>query len=186
FLARGRQMIRGAQGVVMSEQGFMPFRSDAVAPATNGTSQHRARTVVPPVGHYVTVPGTSRYHRPSCPLVAGKDSDGAARSVHVPRPVPWPVAAGITLLVFGVAVAWALERLTRSLGDVPEAVVVVATVGLLLGIQGLLWLQYGTSLRPFPDFLPTSGFHISGVTVTYAKVISVVIATVSAFGLYGF
>lgn len=82
FLARGRQMIRGAQGVVMSEQGFMPFRSDAAAPATNGTSQHRARTVVPPVGHYLTVPGTSRYHRPSCPLVAGKDSDGAVRSVH--------------------------------------------------------------------------------------------------------
>ena len=107
-------------------------------------------------------------------------------SLHVTHHVPWPVAAGITLLVFGVVVAWALERLTRSLGDVPEAVVVVATVGLLLGIQGLLWLQYGTSLRPFPDFLPTSGFHISGVAVTYAQVISFVLATASAFGLYGF
>src|SRR6266542_2086787 len=107
-------------------------------------------------------------------------------SLHVTHSLPWPVAAAITLLVFGVGVALAMERLTRSLGDVPEAVVVVATVGLLLGIQGLLWLQYGTSLRQFPEFLPTSGFDISGVTVTYAKVISVVIATVSAFGLYGF
>ena len=82
FLARGRQMIRGAQGVVMGEWRFAPFPSDTVPPAPNGSSRPRAGTVVPPDGRYPTVPGTSRYHRPSCPLVAQKGSDAAPRSVH--------------------------------------------------------------------------------------------------------
>jgi branched-subunit amino acid ABC-type transport system permease component len=107
-------------------------------------------------------------------------------TLHVTHGLPWPVAAGVTLVVFGVVVGAVLERLTRSLGDVPEAVVVVATVGLLLGIQGFLWLAYGNAIRQFPQFLPQSGFDISGVTVTYAQVISFVVATVSAFGLYTF
>jgi hypothetical protein len=81
FLARGRQMIRAAQGAVMAEPRFAPFRSETVPPATNGASSHRPR-IVPAGGHYLTAPGTSRYHRPSCPLVAGKDSDEAPRSVH--------------------------------------------------------------------------------------------------------
>jgi len=89
-------------------------------------------------------------------------------TLHVTHGLPWPVAAGVTLVVFGVVVGAVLERLTRSLGDVPEAVVVVATVGLLLGIQGFLWLAYGNAIRQFPQFLPQSGFEISGITVTYS------------------
>ena len=82
FLARGRQMIRGAQGVVLGEGRLVPFRPDAVVPTTNGTGQRRARTMAAPDGRYLAVPGTSRYHRPSCPLAAGKETNGAARSEH--------------------------------------------------------------------------------------------------------
>ena len=82
FLARGRQMIRGAQGVVMGERRFAPFTGHTVPPAPNGSRRPRAGTVVPPDGRYPTVSGTSRYHRPSCPLVAGKDTDDAPRSAH--------------------------------------------------------------------------------------------------------
>jgi hypothetical protein len=80
FLARGRQMIRVAQGAVMGERRFVPFRSDTVPPATNGS--RRRSQPVPAGGQYLAVPGTSRYHRPSCPLVAQKDSDDGPRSVH--------------------------------------------------------------------------------------------------------
>lgn len=82
FLARGRQMIRGAQGAVMGERRFVPFGRDAVASAPDGSSGPRARTAVTPGGYCLAVPGTSRYHRPSCPLVAGKDTDDAPRSDH--------------------------------------------------------------------------------------------------------
>jgi hypothetical protein len=81
FLARGRQMIRVAQVAVMAERRFVPFRSDTVPPTPNGSSRRRSQPV-PAGGHYRAVPGTSRYHRPSCPLVVGKDSDDGPRSVH--------------------------------------------------------------------------------------------------------
>ena len=45
FLARGRQMIRGAQGVVMGERRFAPFPSDTVPPAPNGSSGRRSQPV---------------------------------------------------------------------------------------------------------------------------------------------
>src|ERR1041384_1315402 len=58
FLARGRPMIRGAQGVVMSERRFAPFPGDTAPSLPNGSGRPRAGTVARPDG-YPTVPGTS-------------------------------------------------------------------------------------------------------------------------------
>lgn len=107
-------------------------------------------------------------------------------SLHVTHQLAWPLAVLITLAVFGVVVGWVMDRITRSLGDVPEAVVVVATAGILLAVQGYLFLQFGSLQRDFPEFLPTSGFTLSGVKITWSQVISVVIATGSAIVLYAF
>ena len=81
FLARGRQMVRVAQSAVMGERRFVPFQGGTVLPAPNGSSSRRSQPV-PSGGHYLAVPGTSRYHRPSCPFVAGKETDDAPRSDH--------------------------------------------------------------------------------------------------------
>jgi branched-subunit amino acid ABC-type transport system permease component len=107
-------------------------------------------------------------------------------TLHVSHHLAWPLAALITLVAFGLVGGWVMERVTRGLGDVPEAVVVVATVGILLAIEGYLLLQYGDVTRNFPEYLPTSGFTLQGVNVTWAQVISVIIATASAVGLYAF
>ena len=107
-------------------------------------------------------------------------------SLHVTYRVPWPIAALIVIPVFAVVVGIVMERITRGLSDVPEAVVVVATVGILLGLEGLLYLLYGNLRRPFPDFLPVSGFTISSVIVTWAQIISVGVATTCALVLYAF
>lgn len=107
-------------------------------------------------------------------------------TLHYENSVPWPIAGAITLLLFGVVGGYVLERLTRGLGDVPEAVVVLATVGLLLGVQGFLYMVYGASLRSFPPFLPTEGVTVADVNITYAQIITVTIATASAAGLYVF
>lgn len=107
-------------------------------------------------------------------------------TLHTTHHVPWPVAGVITLVAFAIIVGWAMELITRGLGDVPEAVVVVATVGILLGVEGYLFLQYGDVTRNFPEFLPTSGLTVSGINVTWSQVISVVIASASAILLYAF
>jgi branched-subunit amino acid ABC-type transport system permease component len=107
-------------------------------------------------------------------------------TLHVTHGWPWPLAALVTLGFFATVVGWVLERITRGLGDVPGAVVVVATVGILLATEGLLFLRYGDVTRNFPQFLPASGFTVSGVNVSWAQLISVVLAAGSAAVLYVF
>ena len=107
-------------------------------------------------------------------------------TLHTEQGLPWPLAAVMVLAAFGLIGGLFLERVTRSLGDVPVAVVIVATVGLLLGIIGLLSLIYGHASRAFPDFLPTSGFSVSDVNITWSQVIAFLIASGSAVGLYLF
>lgn len=107
-------------------------------------------------------------------------------SFHVTLGWPWPIAALATLALFATVVGWLLERITRNLRGVPEAIVVVATVGILLGTEGLLYLRYGDQTRESPQFLPSSGFTVSGVNVSWAKVISFTVSTVAAAALYVF
>ena len=107
-------------------------------------------------------------------------------TLHTEHGLAWPLAAVIVLAAFGLIGGLFLERVTRSLGDVPVAIVIVATVGLLLGLIGLLSLIYGHASRAFPDFLPTSGFRVADVNVSWAQVISFLIASGSALGLYLF
>lgn len=106
--------------------------------------------------------------------------------LHEEHGLPWPIVIVITLAAFGLIVGWVMEAVTRRLGDVPEAVVVVATVGVLLGVQGLLYIQFGAVTRFFPDFLPTSGFTVSDVNVQWSQVIVLIIASASAAFLYLF
>lgn len=104
-------------------------------------------------------------------------------TLHVTHGLAWPLAALATILLFGVVVGVVLERIARGLGDAPDTVLVVATIGVLLAVQGVLFLVYGNVTRAFPEFLPTSGFTVAGVHVTWAQVLSVAVATASAVGL---
>lgn len=105
-------------------------------------------------------------------------------TLHINHGWPWGIAAVVTVLVFGLVVGPLLELLSRRLGEVPSVIAIVATIGILLTAQGLLYLIYGDVTRTFPEFLPTSGFTISGVLVTWSQVISVAIASVAALGLW--
>lgn len=107
-------------------------------------------------------------------------------TLHVTHHLAWPLAALLTMIAFGVGVGWVMERITRGLGDVPEAVVVMSTLGILLGVEGLIYLLYQHLSRPVPAFLPSSGFTLSGVNVSWSQVISVGIASASAVALYWF
>jgi branched-subunit amino acid ABC-type transport system permease component len=107
-------------------------------------------------------------------------------SLYVEHGVAWPVAGIVTVLFFGVVVGYVLERVTRAFAGAPDAVVVVGTVGMLLATEGLLYLIYGNVTRNLPQFLPTSGFELTGVQITWAQVISILVAGLGALGLYLF
>jgi branched-subunit amino acid ABC-type transport system permease component len=107
-------------------------------------------------------------------------------SLHDTHGLPWPVAATITVLVFAFVGGLALERISLPLLGAPPVAVVVATIGLFLAIEGFLLVKFGAVTRTEPDFLPTSGFQLSDVHITWAQVISASVAFVGALGLYVF
>lgn len=107
-------------------------------------------------------------------------------TLHVEHGMLWPFAVLITITLFAGIGWWLMERIARSLAGASATVTVVATVGLLLAINGGLNLVYGTTVRRFPEFLPTSGFVVAGVSITWGQVIAVGLASSAAVLLYLF
>jgi branched-subunit amino acid ABC-type transport system permease component len=106
--------------------------------------------------------------------------------LHFRHGLPWPLALLVSVVGIGVVAGTALERLARRLAGARPVLAVTATIGLLLGLQGLLTARYGLETRTFPTFLPTAGFRLAGVTVTAAQVLTVAIALAAGTGLYAF
>ena len=122
-------------------------------------------------------------------LAHGAIAAGAAylfATLHNDHGVPWPVAMVVVVLAFATVVGVLLDGATRMLTDAPDVLVVVATVGLMLGVEGLIYERYGVLTERFPQFLPESGFTLEGVHISWAQVISAALAVVAAAGLYIF
>ena len=98
---------------------------------------------------------------------------------------PWPLAILVSVALFGGVAGVIVERLTRTLVEARVATIIVATIGLLLFIQGFLYWRYGVFRRVSPDFLPTAtAFTIEGVKVSWAQVINFGVGVASLVGLY--
>lgn len=97
--------------------------------------------------------------------------------------VPWPAAALLAILVVGVGVGLALEQVARRLSKAPASVIVVATVGLLLIIQGVASKRYGAETITIKNYLPTGTFEIASTNVGYNQLIIVLIGVAIAVGL---
>jgi branched-subunit amino acid ABC-type transport system permease component len=108
----------------------------------------------------------------------------AFHSLHDTHGWPWPIAATVLVLGFGVIVGSALERITVPLQGAPPVAAVVTTVGMFLIATGYLLVTFGDVRLTEPDFLPTSGFRLSNVHVTWAQVIEGSAALLAAMGLY--
>ena len=96
---------------------------------------------------------------------------------------PWPLAAVFVVIAGGVIAGVALERLGRALAEVAPAMRIVATVGLLLLIQGLLAAAYGSATRQSPAFLPTDTVRVAGVGVGLDQILVALTAAVIAAAL---
>ncbi|MCA1844542.1 MAG: ABC transporter permease [Actinobacteria bacterium] len=88
---------------------------------------------------------------------------------------PWPVAAAICLVVLAPTLGILLELVGRRLAEASSWLQVVGTVGLLLAVQGLLLVSYGSEPKNVAQFLPRSTFRLPGVNVSWDQVIVVAI-----------
>src|SRR5437763_1296436 len=120
---------------------------------------------------------------------------GGARGGHAPgraagtRYFPgwsWPVALVVSVVAVGmlggIAVAW----LTRYLAGAGTEMQLVATVGLLLLVQGFLIWKFGGTTQIYPAFLPTKSVSVAGVAIQYGQIIVFLLAGGLAAGLYLF
>lgn len=99
--------------------------------------------------------------------------------------IPWPVAALLAVLVFGALVGLLLERLAQALAPASTTYKIVGTIALLLLIRGLAIVIYGPQFQIFEPFLPQqSAFTVSGVTVSYEKLIIFLLGLISCVLLY--
>ena len=106
-------------------------------------------------------------------------------TLHVQHGMPWVLAAVICVFGIGPALGLALELIIRPLAKSSLSVRVVSTVGVLLIIQSLAVIIYGTAqTRIVPPFLPTTAFTIGSTVVTMDRVIIFAIGAIATAGLY--
>ena len=98
--------------------------------------------------------------------------------------LPTPIALAAVLLViapgFGALVEIGLVRRVRG-GAV--ATTLVVTIGLMVGLIGLVETVWKPEARIFPSFFGTAGFRVAGVFVTWEELITVLAAIGIAAGL---
>jgi ABC-type branched-subunit amino acid transport system ATPase component/branched-subunit amino acid ABC-type transport system permease component len=104
--------------------------------------------------------------------------------LHEQRGMPWPLAAVICVGVAGPIMGVLLELVARRLQGATLAAKVLATVGVLLVIQGAVQLLYPPgSDREVKSFLPAHPFTIWGVRITASQVIIFALGAVAVVTL---
>ena len=105
-------------------------------------------------------------------------------ALHVQNGWPWPLAALVSVGLFGVVAGLLLERLAAGLGPATVAYRIIATVALILIVTSVYTLKYGASAVIFPTFLPDGvAFTISGVRVGWDGVITFLLGLGAVLGL---
>jgi branched-subunit amino acid ABC-type transport system permease component len=97
----------------------------------------------------------------------------------------WPAWLAIAVVV-GIAaplLGLVLSVLAAKLSTVSTAQRVVATVGVLLIIQGAVQLRFGVAAITFHASLPTSTFRVAGVNVGYDQLVTALVAVAALAGL---
>jgi ABC-type branched-subunit amino acid transport system ATPase component/branched-subunit amino acid ABC-type transport system permease component len=106
--------------------------------------------------------------------------------LNVKHGVPWPVAAIVSVVVLGLILGVGFEVLARELARQALAIRIVATIGVVLLIQGIFLIAYGTDAITFPTFLPTNSYQVFGAFVTLSQIIITAIALFATVALYVF
>jgi ABC-type branched-subunit amino acid transport system ATPase component/branched-subunit amino acid ABC-type transport system permease component len=106
--------------------------------------------------------------------------------LHVQEGLDWPIAVVITLVVVSVAGGLSLELLARLVAPMGATIKVVATVGVILLVEGIGLLWHPANLAVVPTFLPQSTISILGVNITWDQIIVFAVSVSGASTLYWF
>lgn len=94
-------------------------------------------------------------------------------TLHVIHHATWPVAALVSVLGVGIVAGGLLEIFGRGLARTTLAWRVAATVGLLLAIEAIVSLIYGTvTVRRVPVFLGTGTITLGGTPIQWADIVT--------------
>jgi len=107
-------------------------------------------------------------------------------ALHFQHHVAWPVAALVAVVAVGAAFGLAWERIAAGLQQASLAYRIVATVGVLLIIEAVCELGFGTSPLSVGTFLPGGHITAYGAVIAYDRLIIVALALIAAVGLYVF
>jgi ABC-type branched-subunit amino acid transport system ATPase component/branched-subunit amino acid ABC-type transport system permease component len=101
--------------------------------------------------------------------------------LHITHGLPWGLALAIAVFALGPVMGLVLTPMARRLATQPASSKIVATIGLILIVQGVGTVMYGSDTILVPPYLPsaTSSFEVGGVRVQYAQL------TVFAVGVLG-
>jgi branched-chain amino acid transport system permease protein len=105
---------------------------------------------------------------------------------HIYLALPICMVAGMAL---SIAVAVLMERVAyRPLRNAPRLAPLITAIGVSAMIEEGTRLWYPGAKAPlsYPQLLPSGGFHVGGVSITWASVVVVVVAIVLMIALQGF
>jgi ABC-type branched-subunit amino acid transport system ATPase component/branched-subunit amino acid ABC-type transport system permease component len=102
--------------------------------------------------------------------------------LHLPA-VP---TALICVFVIGPVLGLGLEAMARRLADASATMQVVATVGIVLAVQGFFSATFGTLARTFPAWLPQDTVKIGGAFVGEDQIVITGIALAATVALFLF
>jgi ABC-type branched-subunit amino acid transport system ATPase component/branched-subunit amino acid ABC-type transport system permease component len=102
--------------------------------------------------------------------------------LHVPA-VP---TALICVFVVGPLLGLGMEAMARRLAEASATMKVVATIGLVLVVQGFFTATFGTVARTFPAWLPQHTVSVGGVFVGYDQMIITGVALAATVALFVF
>lgn len=106
--------------------------------------------------------------------------------LHVDKKLHWSLSIIGAVFIFGPLAGLLLERMARRMSDQRTSWKIVGTIGLILFVQGLATIKYGTDARIVDQFFPKSQdlFRFGGVVFQWAQVIVTVISVVAVGLLY--
>ncbi|MDT9592147.1 ATP-binding cassette domain-containing protein [Nocardioides zeae] len=108
--------------------------------------------------------------------------------LHVEQELPWIPAFLLAVVVLGPVFGLVMAAISRSLAEQRAAMKIVATIGLILIVQGLATVKYGYNGLQVPQYLPNGlqTFELGGVFVSYAQVTVIGISLVAVGALFVF